>query len=313
MNAEQMMGIDGRGVPRMLEDLAEGRLSEAEAGTVVDWLTAARRGAPVGREPRRANRPPVIGAPRAAPDPMAQARRGPGPRHSPAAMPDRGRVRRPRARAPDVRGRWGGDRPRAPRQRASRPGPPARAGRREHARPSAASGVGADGPLGRQEVAVDALGQFALDGLAHGPHRLEVRLVYELIEIPDLRLWDRPTLGRAKAQPACAGIRLPGRAGPVLHRADLHGHQPLGKTRSWCPANDRFGTAYQDGWRIALVGVIATAPPPEVTHFMRLVGGSARDLAELLSPTTQACPDRGIRDRGCGRSRRWRTARLSLA
>jgi hypothetical protein len=35
---------------------------------------------------------------------------------------------------------------------------------------------------------MDDLGQFALDGLAHGPHRLEVRLVSELVEIPDLRL-----------------------------------------------------------------------------------------------------------------------------
>jgi hypothetical protein len=35
---------------------------------------------------------------------------------------------------------------------------------------------------------IDELRQFALDGLAHGPHHLEIRLVYELIEIPDLRL-----------------------------------------------------------------------------------------------------------------------------
>ena len=48
--------------------------------------------------------------------------------------------------------------------------------------------VAVDGPSGHREATVDELGQFALDGLAHGPHRLEVRLVYELIEIPDLRL-----------------------------------------------------------------------------------------------------------------------------
>ena len=48
--------------------------------------------------------------------------------------------------------------------------------------------VAVDGPSGHREAPIDPLGQFALDGLAHGPHRLEVRLVSELIEIPDLRL-----------------------------------------------------------------------------------------------------------------------------
>ena len=48
--------------------------------------------------------------------------------------------------------------------------------------------VAVDGPSGRHEVPVDGLGQFVLDGLEHGPHRIEVRLVAELIEIPDLRL-----------------------------------------------------------------------------------------------------------------------------
>ena len=48
--------------------------------------------------------------------------------------------------------------------------------------------VAVDGPSGRHEAPVDRLGQFALDGLAHGPHRLEVRLVAELIEIPELGL-----------------------------------------------------------------------------------------------------------------------------
>jgi hypothetical protein len=42
----------------------------------------------------------------------------------------------------------------------------------------------ADGPSGRLEAEIDALGQFAFDGLVSGVHRLEIGLAYELIEIP---------------------------------------------------------------------------------------------------------------------------------
>jgi len=42
----------------------------------------------------------------------------------------------------------------------------------------------ADGPSGRLEAEIDALGQFAFDGLVSGIHRLEIGLDDELIEIP---------------------------------------------------------------------------------------------------------------------------------
>lgn len=45
-----------------------------------------------------------------------------------------------------------------------------------------------DGPAGRFETEVDDLGQFSLDGLASGAHRMEIGLAYELIEIPEVRL-----------------------------------------------------------------------------------------------------------------------------
>ena len=45
-----------------------------------------------------------------------------------------------------------------------------------------------DGPSGRLEADVDSLGQFSLDGLAEGVHRLEIGLVHELIEIPSVPL-----------------------------------------------------------------------------------------------------------------------------
>jgi hypothetical protein len=50
------------------------------------------------------------------------------------------------------------------------------------------AGVIADGPSGRFETEVDDLGQFVLDGLVGGHHRMEIGLTYELIEIPDVQL-----------------------------------------------------------------------------------------------------------------------------
>ena len=53
---------------------------------------------------------------------------------------------------------------------------------------SARARVVATGPSGQMEAAVDDLGQFVLDGLVAGRHRLEVGLADELIEVPALDL-----------------------------------------------------------------------------------------------------------------------------
>jgi hypothetical protein len=46
----------------------------------------------------------------------------------------------------------------------------------------------AEGPSGRLESEVDDLGQFSLDGLVSGVHRMEIGLAYELIEIPSVNI-----------------------------------------------------------------------------------------------------------------------------
>lgn len=46
----------------------------------------------------------------------------------------------------------------------------------------------AEGASGHFEAELDDIGQFSLDGLASGVHRLEIGLNYELIEIPALQL-----------------------------------------------------------------------------------------------------------------------------
>src|SRR6266511_1623897 len=48
--------------------------------------------------------------------------------------------------------------------------------------------VAVEGPSGREETDVDEHGQFVLDGLAPGRHRMEIGLAYELIEIPELEI-----------------------------------------------------------------------------------------------------------------------------
>ena len=48
--------------------------------------------------------------------------------------------------------------------------------------------VVAEGPAGRVEADLDELGQFVLDSLVPGSHRLEIGLVSELIEIPELQI-----------------------------------------------------------------------------------------------------------------------------
>ncbi len=48
--------------------------------------------------------------------------------------------------------------------------------------------VAAEGPAGRVEGEIDELGQFALDGLVTGRHRMEIGLTYELIEIPEVQI-----------------------------------------------------------------------------------------------------------------------------
>ena len=46
----------------------------------------------------------------------------------------------------------------------------------------------AEGPSGRLVTEVDDLGQFSLDGLVSGVHRMEIGLAYELIEIPAVNI-----------------------------------------------------------------------------------------------------------------------------
>lgn len=176
-------------VPRALHDLAEGRLTEAEADTVVAWLeTGGLEEAP----PWVVNRAVRI---------AGQALGGEAPRPAMwrrlvAALVYDNRLQPRLAGARSV----GLDHPRLMYEAGGieidlEVGDSSIAGRLRMLGQVTATEpdlvrawVVVDGPSGRLETEVDDLGQFAVDGLASGAHRMEIGLTYELIEIPEVRL-----------------------------------------------------------------------------------------------------------------------------
>ena len=189
MDAEYAMVGNGRGPLRIMVDLADGRLAEGEVDAVVTWATAAGLEDVPPWVVNRAVRIAGHAVSAAAPRPTLW-------RRLVAALvyDTRLQLRPAGARSVDL------DHPRLLFAAGGveidlEVGDSALAGRvrvlgqvAANAPDLAPARVAVDGPSGHREAAVDELGQFALDGLAHGPHRLEVRLVYELIEIPDLHL-----------------------------------------------------------------------------------------------------------------------------
>ena len=177
------------GMPRILVELADGRLGDADADAVADWLLATAHEEPPTWAINRAVR--IAGQARAHEAPRLSAWR----RVVAALVYDSGLHPRPAgARAVAVERRRllyraGGTevdlevgdslltgRLRILGQLTAGEASPARAW------------VLADGPSGRLEAAVDALGQFALAGLVAGVHRLEIGLADERIKIPAIRL-----------------------------------------------------------------------------------------------------------------------------
>jgi hypothetical protein len=189
MRTDLAMEPDTRDVPRILSDLAEGRLTASEADAVVAWLAAT------GLEPvpawhvNRAAR--IAGRGRAGQTPRpARWRRL-------VAVPVADTRLRPRlagARSVDLdhsRLLYEADLVEIDLE----VGESALAGRVNLLGQVTAAEldlahawVTIDGPSGHREAAVDELGQFSLEGLVPGVHRMEISLATELIEISELRL-----------------------------------------------------------------------------------------------------------------------------
>jgi len=172
-----------------LEDLADGRLSEEEADAVVAWVAAAGLEDVPPWVINRAVRIARQAAPHQAPRPTLWRRLVAVLAHDNRLHPGAAGARSVDPGPPRLLYQAGGV------EIDLELGDSTLAGR-VHVLGQVAAGtadldpawVAIDGPSGHHEAPVDEQGQFALDGLAHGPHRLEVRLVSELIEIPDLRL-----------------------------------------------------------------------------------------------------------------------------
>jgi hypothetical protein len=176
-------------MPRILEDLADGMLSDQEAGAVANWVLAtADEDAPVwlvNRAVRIARQSVVAEAPRPAAWRRLVAVLVSDTRLQPRPMGARSAIveqRRLLYRVDD-------------REIDLEIGPSQITGRVRLLGQVAASAtelaeawVVAKGPAGRLESDVDAEGQFALDGLAHGVHHLEIGLDHEVIEIPSVPL-----------------------------------------------------------------------------------------------------------------------------
>ena len=113
MDADRNIWSDGAGVPRILEDLADGRMGAAEAEAVVTWLAAeGLKGPPpwvVNRAVRVAEHALATEAPR---PPAPPARAVPGMWADPCARPGPARAAAAAAGGAAPRGRT------APRRRA---------------------------------------------------------------------------------------------------------------------------------------------------------------------------------------------------
>ena len=189
MRGEYTVEPDAPGIPRILGDLAEGCLTPTEADAVVAWLVAAGlEDTPpwvVSRAVRIAGRGRIAPAARPAPQRWLAAVLVHDTRLRPRLAGARALdVDRPRLRYEadlveiDLEVREG-----TSTDRVSLLGHIAAA-----ERDVTPAWVTLDGPSGHWETAVDEVGQFSLEGLTPGVHRIEINLATEVIEISELRL-----------------------------------------------------------------------------------------------------------------------------
>ena len=181
--------IEEFGMPRILADLADGALNDDEANALADWLMATTDEEPPGWVVNRAVRIAGQAVGKDAPRPSIW-------RKLVAALvyDNRLQMRVAGARSVAI------EQPRLMYQAGGveidlEVGQSTIAGRLRMLGQVTASEpdltrawVIAEGPSGRLESEVDDLGQFSLDGLVSGIHRMEIGLAYELIEIPSIRI-----------------------------------------------------------------------------------------------------------------------------
>lgn len=180
------------GMPGFLMELADGKLSDEEANAVADWLAASTDEEPppwlVNRAVRIAGQ--VVGS--ESPRPSVWRRLVAAlvydTRHQPRVAGARG-ARTIGAEQPRLMYQAGGVEIDLEVGQSSIAGRLRMLGQVTASEPDLTRAwVIAEGPSGRLESEVDDLGQFSLDGLVSGVHRMEIGLAYELIEIPSVQI-----------------------------------------------------------------------------------------------------------------------------
>ena len=177
------------GMPRILADLADGALGDREANAVADWLLATADEEPppwlVNRAARIAGR--ALG--REAPRPSAWRRLVAALVYDNRLQPRPAGARAVAVEQRRLLYRAGGTEIDLEVGQSQVTGRLRMLGQVTAGEPDLARAwVITEGPSGHLETEVDVLGQFSLDGLVSGIHRLEIGLADEVIEIPSVQL-----------------------------------------------------------------------------------------------------------------------------
>ena len=177
------------GMPRILADLADGALSDDEANAVVNWLLTTADEEPPPWVVNRAVRIAGQAVGKDAPQPSIWRRLVAALVYDNRVQP---RVAGARALAiehPRLMYQAGGVEIDLEVGHSTIAGRLRMLGQVTASEPDLTRAwVIAEGPSGRLETEVDDLGQFSLDGLVSGIHRMEIGLAYELIEIPSVTI-----------------------------------------------------------------------------------------------------------------------------
>ena len=177
------------GMPRILADLADGALSDDEANAVADWLLATADEEPPPWVVNRAVRIAGQAVGKDAPQPSIWRRLVAALVYDNRLQPRIGGARALAIEHPRLMYQAGGVEIDLEVGHSTIAGRLRMLGQVTASEPDLTRAwVIAEGPSGRLETEVDDLGQFSLDGLVSGIHRMEIGLAYELIEIPSVTI-----------------------------------------------------------------------------------------------------------------------------
>ena len=190
MQMQQLADHDDElGMPRILADLADGNLSDEEANAVADWLMSTAEDEPPGWAVNRAVRIAGQAVGKDAPRPSIWRRLVAGLVYDNRLQPRVSGARAIAIEHPRLMYQAGGVEIDLEVGHSTIAGRLRMLGQVTASEPDLTRAwVIAEGPSGRLETEVDDLGQFALDGLVSGIHRMEIGLAYELIEIPSVQI-----------------------------------------------------------------------------------------------------------------------------